>query len=186
MSAAPATRRFTVDEYHRMAEVGILSEDDRVELLEGEILLMSPIGSRHASVVARIEALLHRALGGAAIVWGQNPVGLSRFSEPQPDVCVLRQRTDFYAGRHPRPEDVLVVIEVADTSLRYDRDRKIPLYARAGIVETWLVDLPGDGIDVCREPSPEGYRDVRRVNRDGTLTAVQLPGLSIAAGEVLG
>lgn len=186
MSAPPATRRFTVDEYHRMVAAGILGEDDRVELLDGQIVEMTPIGPAHAGCVKRLNRALSRGLGDAVTISVQDPVVLGDYAAPQADIAVLRARADGYGHRHPQPDDVLLLIEVADTSLDRDRREKIPLYARAGIVETWLVDLPGDGIDVYREPSPEGYHDVRRVTRDGMLTAVLLPGLDLAAGEVLG
>jgi Uma2 family endonuclease len=125
-------RLFTVEEYHRMAEAGILSEDDRVELIEGELVTMSPIGSRHAACVARLTALLF-PVGGRGILWVQNPIRLGARSEPQPDVALLRYRPDFYASAHPGPEDVLLVVEVAETSADADRSLKIPLYARYGI-----------------------------------------------------
>jgi Uma2 family endonuclease len=186
MSAPPTARRFTVDEYHRMVAAGILGEDDRVELLDGQVVELPPIGPAHAGGVNRLTGLLYRALGDAVTIAVQNPVVLHEYAEPQPDVAVLRPRADGYGHRHPQPEDVLLLIEVADTSGHRDRREKLPMYARAGIVETWLVDLAGDQIEVYRHPAPDGYRDVRRVTRDGTLTAVRLPALTIPAAEVLG
>ena len=134
-------RRFTVDEYYAMARAGILSERDRVELIDGEIVTMTPIGPVHAAAVARATHALMRSAGERAIVWVQNPIRLDAFSEPQPDLVLLRPREDFYRAAHPGPADVLLVIEIADSSLRYDRDVKASLYARHGIVEYWLVDL---------------------------------------------
>lgn len=186
MAAPPTTRRFTVDEYHRMVAAGILGEDDRVELLDGRILEMTPIGPAHAGCVKRLNRALARALGDAVTISVQDPVVLGEYAEPQADIAVLRPRTDGYGHRHPQPADVLLLVEVADTSLDRDRREKIPAYARAGIAETWLVDLAGQQVEVYRDPSPDGYRDVRRVTRDGTLTAAQVPGVRIAAGEVLG
>ncbi len=140
--SAMATRyRFTVEDYHKMAEVDILGEDDRVELIDGEIIEMAPIGRLHAVCVVRLTDLFGETLRRRAIVWAQNPIGLGERSEPQPDLALLRWRPNFYADADPRPEDVLLIIEVADTSLAYDRDIKVPLYARAGIPEVWLVDL---------------------------------------------
>lgn len=133
--------RFTVDDYNRMAETGILKEDARVELIEGEIKMMSPIGSRHASTVDRSDRALKRLLGDSYIVRVQGPILLDDYSEPQLDLAVLHFRDDFYAGGHPTPADVLLVIEVADSTLQEDRKVKMPLYARAGIPEAWLVDL---------------------------------------------
>jgi Uma2 family endonuclease len=134
-------RLFTADEFHRIAEAGILREDDRVELVDGEIVEMTPIGSHHAACVDRLNVLLQRSVDGRGIVRVQGPIRLDAHSEPQPDLSVLALRTDFYASAHPTPSNVLLVVEVAETSARYDRDIKIPLYARAAIPETWLVDL---------------------------------------------
>jgi Uma2 family endonuclease len=141
----PHKHRLTRDEYYRMAETGILAPDARVELVEGEIIDMAPIGSPHAARVSRLAKIFTLALAERAIVNVQNPLVLNEYSEPEPDITVLRYREDFYAGGHPRPEDVLLVIEVADTSLQYDRDVKLPLYAAHGIPEYWLVDLPASG-----------------------------------------
>src|SRR5687768_14286477 len=127
--------RFTVDEYHRMAEAGILNEDDRVELIRGEIVQMTPIGSRHASCVARLNDLLIGHLRGRAVLWPQNPLTILPDSEPQPDVVLLRYRDDFYRNALPGPEDVALLIEIADTSLRYDQRLKAPLYAEADVAE---------------------------------------------------
>ncbi len=185
MSAPLLTRRFTVDEYHRMAEAGILTEDDRVELLDGEIVEMSPIGSRHAGTVARLTRLFGERAGDRAIVWPQNPIRLSRFLEPEPDVCLLRPRDDFYTSAHPDREHILLLVEVADTSLHFDRTHKIPLYARGAIPEVWLVDLEGQAIDVYREPRREGYREVRTAGLGDTVSALALPALIVRVDEIL-
>jgi len=179
------TRRFTVEEYQRMAEAGILGEDDRVELLDGRIVEMMPIGERHAACVRRLTNLLAERARGRAIVDVQDPVYLDRWSLPQPDVTLLQPRPDFYTA-HPRPEDLLLVIEVADTSLRYDRDEKFPRYAACGIAEAWLVDLEGDRIEVHREPGPEGYARVRTVTRGTEVEVAALPGVTLTADEILG
>ena len=186
MTAALTKRRFTVDEYHRMAEVGILTETDRVELIDGEIVEMAPVGSRHASVVKRLNALLTGRLGARAIVSVQDPVQLSKESEPQPDVVLLRPTPDFYAGSHPEPVDTLLLIEVADTSLLYDRGVKLPRYATARVIEVWIVDLAEDAVEVCRTPGPDGYRDVVRVPRGGSLSPVAFPDLTLGVDEILG
>src|ERR671938_544657 len=141
MSVQVAKRCFSVDEYYRMGEAGILTEDDRVELIEGEIIEMSPIGSRHAACVNRLNTLLGRHLRQTAIVSVQNPIRLDAYSEPEPDVALLRPRADYYESGHPTPADALLIVEVADTSADYDRIIKLPLYAKAGIPEAWLVDL---------------------------------------------
>src|SRR5580704_10507425 len=132
MSVQVERRVFTVEEYHRMAEAGILSEDDRVELTDGEIIKMSPSGSRHVACVNRLNAVLTSAIGRAAIVSVQNPFAVNDYSEPQPDIVILKPRNDFYAHSLPTAQDLLLIIEVADTSLSYDRNVKVPAYARAG------------------------------------------------------
>lgn len=185
MSVQVSTRRFTVEEYQRMGEAGILGEDDRVELIDGRIVEMTPIGERHAASVRRLTNLLAERSRGRAIVDVQDPVYLDRWSLPQPDVTLLRPRADFYTA-HPRPEDLLLVVEVADTSLRYDRDLKLPLYARSAIPEAWLVDLQGEEIKVHTEPGPEGYQRVRTVTRDAELEVAALPGVRLRADEILG
>jgi Uma2 family endonuclease len=178
-------RLFTVAEYHKMAEAGILSEDDRVELIEGEIVAMSPIGSRHAACVARLTAVFSRA-GRHAIVWVQNPIRLAEHSEPQPDLALLRPRADFYAEAHPGSEDVLLVVEVAETSAAYDREVKVPLYARYGIPEVWVVDPAGDSVEVYRHPSPQGYQDVQTLRRRESVAPLLLPEICLAVDVILG
>ena len=179
-------RRFTVDEYHRMAEAGILGEDDRVELIEGEIVEMSPIGWRHQACVDRLTHRLVPALQNRAILRPQGPIRLSSDSEPQPDLVVLRPRVDFYAEGGPGPEDVLWLIEISDTSLRYDRDVKVPLYGRYGIPEVWVVDLEGEQVFVYRDPrSGGGYRSARVLGRGARLAPQAFPDLELPVDEVL-
>ena len=186
MEVQVSKRLFTVDEYHRMAEAGILGEDDRVELIEGEIVEMTPIGSRHAAVVDRLNRLFSRRAGEHVIVRVQNPIRLGERSEPQPDVTLLRFREDFYASSHPGPEDVLLVVEVAETSAEYDRRVKVPLYARFGIPEAWLVDLEGEAVEVYRDPSPEGYRRAEILRRGSRLSPSSFPDLELSVDEILG
>jgi Uma2 family endonuclease len=159
-SAMPpdATKRlFTTDEFRRMAEAGIFGENDRVELIGGEIIALTPIGPRHANCVRRLIALLAARVGTSAIVDAQNPVVLDDYSEPQPDVVLLKPQSDFYKHSHPGPRDVLLVIEVADSSADYDRAIKVPQYARAGIPEVWVVDLPQQVVEVYRQPCGHQY-----------------------------
>ena len=179
-------RRFTVHEYHRMAEAGILHEDDRVELIDGEIIEMSPIGERHAACVRRLIGLLTRRIGDAAILDVQNPVRLWESAEPQPDLTLLRPRDDLYAAGHPPPEDVLLLIEVSDTSLAYDKNVKLPLYARAGIPEVFVVDLVNEAIERHTEPTEDGYSLVRRARRWEMLESITLPALTLSVDAVLG
>ena len=178
-------RRFDVEDYHRMAEAGILGEDDRVELIEGEIIEMAAIGSRHAACVDRLTRLLACPVQERAIVRVQNPIRLGEHSEPEPDVTLLRPQPDFYASAHPTPPDVLLVVEVADTSMEYDREIKIPLYARAGVPEVWLVDLTGNVVELFSGPSGDAYRDVRRVAAGQTISPAALTDLTIPVDQVL-
>ena len=179
-------RRFSVHEYHQMAEASILSEDDRVELIEGEILTMSPIGSRHAACVGRLNRLLNRLSGVDALVRVQDPIRLDSYSEPEPDVTLVKPRDDFYSREHPGSGDVLLLIEVADTSVERDLDVKLPLYARASIPETWLVNLPAETIEVHSRPDSGEYRETVRVKRGETVASRTIPGLEVAADDILG
>ena len=155
---APARHRLTVHEYHRMADAGIFGEDDRIELIDGDLIDMAPIGQGHAAVVNRLNEAFVTACAGRAIVSVQNPVRFDQSSEPQPDFAILRRRADFYAvGEPPGPADVLLLFEVADSSLRFDRAVKLPLYARAGIAEVWIVDLQRRLLDAYRGPVGDGY-----------------------------
>jgi len=177
---------FSVDEYHRMAEAGILSEDDRVELIEGEIIKMSPIGSHHVGCVNRLNTLLNRRVGPAAIVSVQNPIRLDEYSEPEPDLALLKPRDDFYAQSLPTAGDVLLIIEVAETSVDYDRDVKLPLYARAGIPEVWLANLPDDRVEAYSQPVNGKYQTVRYAGRGESLAPECLPNLVLSVDEMLG
>jgi Uma2 family endonuclease len=178
-------RRFTVDEYYRMAEIGILSEDDRVELIEGEIIDMAPMGDRHANCLRRLDTLLNRRLRETALVSTQCPIHINDLTEPEPDIALLKMRVDFYA-EHPRAQDVLVAIEVSYPSTEYDRGVKLPLYARAGITEAWLVDLIEETIEVYTQPVNGEYRRTERVKRGEPLASLAVPGLELAVNDVLG
>jgi len=181
------TRRpLTVREYHRMGKAGILHEDDRVELIEGQLVAVSPIGSEHAGTVNSLNRTLVMVVGDSGVVAVQNPIRLDDFSEPQPDFSVLRPRADDYRGATPRPADVLLVIEIADSSLRYDRRIKLPLYARHGIPEVWIVDIGGRQIEVHRQPAGEIYAEVTQVGPDGMLPLSFLDDQAISAAAVLG
>ena len=186
MSVGIRRRLFTVADYHRMAEAGILSEDDRVELLEGEIVSVSPVGSRHAACVKRLVRWFTREGGDRVIVGVQDPVQLGEHSEPQPDLTLLKPRADFYAASHPGPEDVLLLVEVAEASAVVDREVKVPLYARAGIPEVWVVDLTRHHVEVYRRPSPQGYEEVRVLRRGETVTPALLPDLVVPVDAFLG
>lgn len=175
---------FTVESYHRLAELGILPRDARVELIDGQVLEMSPIGGPHASCVRRLLHRFGQRLPQGVMIDVQNPVVLDESNAPEPDLALLVFRPDGYP-QQPRVADVFLLIEVADTSLAYDRDTKMPLYAAAGIPETWLVDLAGDAITVYRDPGPDGYRDVVTVVRGETLAPLRLRGVAVAVDEIL-
>jgi Uma2 family endonuclease len=185
MTMALPKRRFTVDEYYRMAEVGILGPHERVELIEGEIIEMAAIGSRHAGCVNGLTRLLVRSVGDHGLVAVQNPVRLSDLSEPEPDVAVLRPREDNYTMAHPGPADVLLMIEVADTTAGFDRGTKAPLYALARIPEYWLVDIQADCVDVHRDPTDAGYRHVRKQRRGDVLRPLAFPDLEVPVMAIL-
>ncbi len=179
-------RRLTVDEYHRMGDAGIFLQDERVELLDGELYEMCPIGDGHIGKVNRANFLFGQRLGGRAVVSVQNPIRLSDYAEPEPDIALLRPRADFYETGKARPEDVLLLVEIADTSLNYDRLTKLPRYAAAGIVEVWIVNLLDEQIEVYRDPAAGGYATHTIHVRGDALTPVALPDIAIGVEEILG
>ena len=177
-------RKFTVAEYYRMAEVGILGRDERIELIEGEIIVMAPMGERHANGVRRIDRVLHRVLGDAAIISVQCPLHLDDHSEPEPDIALLRFREDGYIT-HPGPADTLVVMEVSDSSLAFDLGDKARRYAAAGIPEMWVMNLPGDCIDRLDQPGPAGYARHTVFRRGYKISPAALPDLAFAVVDLL-
>jgi Uma2 family endonuclease len=184
--AVPLTRRrFTVGEYSRMADAGIFSEDDRVELIDGAVVDMVPIGAPHAGVIIRLNHLLSRLVGDRAMISPQNPVRLSDYSEPLPDVMLLRPRPDFYTSAHPGAGDVLLLVEIADTSVDYDRSIKVPLYARHGVLEVWVVDLQQQLVEIYRDPAPAGYREIRVAPRGDRLTPLAMPDVALLVDDIL-
>jgi Uma2 family endonuclease len=178
--------KYTVDEYHAMGEAGILTEDDRVELIDGEIVLMPPIGSPHQENVDTITELFVTRFSTMARVRVQGPVRLRDSGEPEPDLMLLRRREGSYRSRHPEPADVLLIVEVSDTTIRSDRRVKLPYYANNGIPETWLIDINGEAVEVYRGPTPEGYREVTRYQRGDTLNIQALPEIRLTVDELLG
>ncbi|HXV44508.1 MAG TPA: Uma2 family endonuclease [Anaerolineae bacterium] len=186
MSVQILKRLFTVGEYHQMIEAGILAEDDRVELIEGEVIEISPIGSRHAACVKRLNQLFAEQLGKLALISVQDPIHLNEQSEPEPDLALLQARADFYVQAHPEPEDILLVVEVAETSIEYDQQVKLPLYARNGIAEVWLVHLAAHLIEVYRQPAPAGYGQIQQLRRGESLSPQAFPQLDLTVDEILG
>jgi Uma2 family endonuclease len=185
MSSAPRKHLITVDEYYRMAEVGLLAPDARVELIEGEIIDMVPIGTRHARAVGHLHNLFALAVGNRALVRSQGPVRLSHRSEPEPDIALLAPRADEYAHSHPGPSDVLLLVEISDSTLDYDRNVKLPLYARHGIPEAWIVDLQHNELHVCRLPRDGQYTACSNTRRPGLARIAAVPDIEVDLSRLL-
>ena len=178
--------RFTVDQYHRMDKAGVFPPDCRLELVDGEIFEMSSPSPWHSGVVNRLNYRFVTGLGDRAVVHVQNPTIVDRHSEPQPDLMLLKPRDDFYDTAHPTPDDALLVVEVAHTSLAHDRRRKLPLYAKRGVSEVWIVNRRADAIEVFRDPSARGYREQLKRVRGEEIAPVAFPDLRLSVGDVLG
>jgi Uma2 family endonuclease len=179
-------KKFTVGQYHQMIESGILTDRDRVELLQGEIIEMSPIGRQHAACVDRLTELLIGELRGKAIIRVQNPIQLSNKSEPQPDFSILQRRPDFYAEDHPQPSDIFALIEVSDSTIEFDRTVKIPLYAQNNIVEVWIVDLNAEVVQVYRDPSEVGYQQLQTFRRGQAIAFQAFRDIQLTVDQLLG
>jgi Uma2 family endonuclease len=186
MEDVPRRHRITVEEYHRMAEVGLLAPDARVELIEGEIIYMPPIGSRHAAAVRRLDKLLHRSIAERAIVSCQASLQLGDLNEPQPDFALLAWREDFYEQRNPTAFDTLLVIEVSDTTLRQDLHRKMSLYARHAIPELWVIDVERKQLHAFRNPTGETYADASTPDKPGIMPIAALPGVTVDLSSLFG
>ena len=185
MPIAISRKRFTADEYQRMGQVGILSEDDRVELIDGEVLAMTPIGARHAACVDSATRAMVIGAGDSAIVRVQSSVRLNLYTEPEPDVVLLRPRADFYASRHPGPADILLIIEIADSSIEYDEDVKTQIYAESGVPEYWVADLHAN-LAWCYSAPHEGtYRNRQQFRRGQTIAPQMLPQCPVAVDQLL-
>jgi len=177
-------RKLSVEEFHRIGAAGILVEDDRVELIDGEMIEMAPIGTMHLAKVNRLSRMLSLAVRQEAIVSTQNPIALPPQNEPQPDIALLEARADDYEKGLPTAADVLLIIEVADTTLAYDRDIKIPVYARHGISEVWLFDIQSGSLLVHRDPGPKGYQRILTPKKNETVSPLLLPSVKIDLAEV--
>lgn len=187
--AGPTPRLFTVDEYYKMAEVGILRPDERVELIEGKIIEMPAIGPRHAFNVRRLSRLFNDRVGDRAEVHSQSPIKLADGAEPQPDVAVVHldpSEPKAYESRHPMTGETLLVIEVADTTLDYDLGEKALMYARHEIIEVWVVDLQGHDVVVHREPRPDGYVNVRTMTPGESINPLAFQDVTFTIDEILG
>jgi Uma2 family endonuclease len=185
MTTTAVRRRFTVAEFGRLTEAGLARPDERLELIDGEVVEMSPIGERHAACVSQLNHLLSRQWGDAAIVSVQNPLVVGRDSELYPDVALLAPRDDFYRGGKPTGRDALLVIEVSDTTLVHDIGTKAPLYGKAGVPVLWVVDLQGGVVEVFTEPSAGGFDLRRTVRATDTLTLAALPGFSVPVAALV-
>jgi Uma2 family endonuclease len=182
---APAKHRFSVKEYYRMAETGVLHPDARVELLDGQITDMSPIGPFHGGVTNFLSQFFFTAAKGRWTTTVQNPLRLDEHSEPEPDLMLLKPSADFYRTRHPLPEEVFLLVEIADTSLARDQEEKLPAYARAGIAEVWIVDLNEQTIEVYRQPHYAGY-GAKTTLREGDKASPQVfPDAQVDVAELL-
>jgi len=180
----PQKHPISAEEYLRMGEAGVFAPEARLELIEGEILEMAPIGPPHAGLVARLHRLFVQRAGTLAVVWGQSPVVISDRSVPQPDLAVLKPRSDDYMGSHPRASEVLLAVEVADATLRFDLRTKAPLYARCGIAELWIVDVNERALHVFRDPAKGGYRAVFAAKAGESVACLALPQVVIEVGEL--
>ena len=186
---APRKRLFTREEYHAMGKAGILPYDKGgVELIAGEIIVMSPIGDRHSLCVLWLTEAFYESgrLAGRAHIQTQNPVATSEISEPQPDLMLMAYREDRYAAvGHPRPRDILLLVEVSDSSLDYDRNNKLRHYTEAGIPEVWIANLRDDCVEAHTDPSPEGYRSTRIYHLDDTISPTAFPDIQIAVNDII-
>ena len=184
-STSPNSRKFTVDEYYRMAEVGILQPDERVELICGEIVLMAPIGPLHNSGVIRLTEAFIAIFRGLFVVLPQGSIRLNQFSELEPDIALLRVRADYYSESLPTPEDMVIAVEVSDSSLAYDREVKVNLYAQANIPETWIMNLVDDCIETFTGPGPDGYANHAIYRRGDSIAPSALPDVEFAVEDLL-
>ena len=185
-AAGPARRRFTVAEYYAMAEAGVLAYDERVELLDGDVIAMPPIGDWHASRVKRLNNSMLTPVRGRAIVSVQDPVRLGDNSEPEPDVMLLRWRDDFYEGGHPGPADVLLLIEVSDTTVDYDRNEKLSAYAAAGIPEVWIASRQDRRIESYADPAGDEYATVRHYGAGERIAPRAFPDVTLDVDRIIG
>lgn len=185
MQEWPRRHRITVEHYHRMAEAGLFARDERVELINGEIIDMPPIGSRHAATAAQLADLLTAAVGDRVMVRTQWPVRLGSDSEVQPDISVVRAREDYYRTGHPSAADVLLLVEVSDSTLRFDREVKVSLYARCGVPELWVVDLQNEKIHFHRTPAGGKYATLSSAEAPGETAIRSLPGISVNLSKLI-
>jgi Uma2 family endonuclease len=186
MSLSLITRKFTVEEYEKMAAQGILKAEEKVELICGEIIKMSPMGTRHAACIYRLTQLFYRKFADLILLGVQNPITLNNNSQPEPDLSLLIPREDFYALAHPCPEDIYLIIEVSDSTLDYDRNIKIPLYAEAKIKEVWIVNINESCLEVYRHPLDDSYQTIQKYYRGDNICLESFPKIELTIIEILG
>lgn len=179
------TRKISIETYHKMVEIGVFNEDERIELIRGEIIEMSPVGIKHATCVKKLNQLFAQKLGIKIILGVQDPIKLNDNSEPQPDLVLLKPKSDFYATGHPKPEDILLLIEVSDRSIEYDRQIKIPLYAENKIQEVWLININESLIQVYQNPQGKLYKNITNYQINDTINLTCFPDCQIKVNKVL-
>ncbi|MBW4656292.1 MAG: Uma2 family endonuclease [Kaiparowitsia implicata GSE-PSE-MK54-09C] len=185
MTAATDLRSLSVQDYHRMVEAGILAADERVELIEGQLYRMAAKGTAHSAAVTRIDRVLSRLLAGRALLRFQDPVQLSDFSEPEPDVAVVHIDSLDYEDHHPTPGKIFWLIEVSDSTLRRDRDLKVPMYGRSGIAEYWILDVQERCLHVFRQPTADRYETEQTLYEEDTITPLAFPDCEVAVGKLV-
>jgi Uma2 family endonuclease len=185
MNVTYPKHRVTLNEWHKMGKYNIFEPQTRIELINGEMIDMAPIGPPHGGRVKRLNHLFSKQLGDSAIVSVQDPIQLNDDSEPEPDIAILRPEPNFYSERHPTPDDILLLIEVSDSTINYDRDKKLPLYAKNAIIEIWLVDLGAKVVEIYLDPQPQGYATKNIAEPGDILMPSQLPHVTITVSEIL-
>lgn len=183
--AASTRYHFTQREYYAMVGAGVFTEDSRVELIRGDIVPMSPINALHAGTLKRLVGLVTAGLAGQAVFGVQDPILIDENSEPQPDLTICKPRPDDYTEAHPKPDEIWLVVEVSDSSVRYDREVKVPLYASAGIAEVWLLDLNATVLEIYRTPSADGYKSIQRLKPGDTVSPLAFPDLTLEVAALL-
>ena len=182
--SSPKKYSLTIIQFQKMIETKIFAEEERVELVEGEVIIMAPIGPVHSGKTNRLNRLFSQSVGDLAIVEVQGPLVLDDNSELEPDIALLRPRDDFYETANPMPDEVLLLIEIADSSLNYDKDIKIPLYARHGIPEVWLINIPNQPVEIYLKPSPKGYRQILLPEKHERISPILLPKVSVNVSDI--
>lgn len=185
MTAQLLRKKFTVSEFCQMAETGIFSDEENIELIEGEIVEMGKIGRRHAAYCDRLNDLFRDRFEKQVLIRVQSPIELNNLSQPQPDIALLRRREDYYESGHPQPHDIFLLVEIADTTIDSDREIKIPLYGKNNILETWLIDINAQCLEVYRDPSPQGYQSTQQLQRGQRIASLIFPEIAIAVNAIM-